>query len=88
MRRLIKRVVVAGVGGADEGCASELADGNVVRMSIGPIRAKGDNDLWPYAPQMRDDTAYSLGRIGPVQVAVNVVQERHVAYAKDGGGGA
>src|SRR5215216_6781829 len=65
------------VGGADQGAACELRKRDVIGMSVGPIGAERDNNLWLNAPNVRDNLSNDFFRVRLIYIAINVIKETH-----------
>ena len=76
------RAAIAWIGGAHDCRRGELANGDMIGVSISSFRTKCDDDLRPDGPQVSHDPRYDLGRISLVQVAVDVVQEMNLVETK------
>jgi hypothetical protein len=66
-------------GGRHHRRGRELRDGDVIRMSVGAVRAERHDDLGAMPPQLADDAQGRLPRIGRVELPVAVAEERDVA---------
>lgn len=66
----------------DNSSSSELANGDMIGMPIGAIRAKGDNNIGFHAPYMSHDLHDRLGWLGLIQIAIDVIQEIDAADTK------
>src|SRR5687768_5811201 len=61
---------------------SELADRDVVGMSVVTIGRKGDNNLWIYLANMSDDLADRFNVICLIHVTVDIAKEIEPLDAK------
>ena len=78
----VKRV---GIGRLDNGGGSELRNGDVIWMSVASIGTKGNDNVGLDEPQVSYDLCYDLGRVGLVQLAIDVPQEIDAADTEDFG---
>src|SRR5258707_6817919 len=70
--RIVQGVRASGLN--NSGCC-ELADGNMIRMSISSKWTKGDYHVWPDTPQMSNDLSNRFGRMCCIKISIQVVEK-------------
>src|SRR6266566_7424571 len=81
-------LVVEGVWVSDfnDSSRGELANGNMIRVSITSIWPEGDHDIGLDLPQMSDNLRDHLGWRDCIQVSIQVIQEMNAVKTKYTGG--
>src|SRR4051812_45327225 len=60
----------------------ELADGHMIRMTIGAKGIEGDDDLWTHASQLHHNAPDCLARLCLIELAILVAEQCDLAYAE------
>jgi len=74
------------VGGLNNCGCCELADGNMIRVSISSKWPKGDYHVWPDKPQIPDDLSNRLVRMRLIKISIQVIQKIDAMETKYIGG--
>src|SRR5260370_11385527 len=74
-----------GAGRFDDGGGGKLRNGDVIWMPVASVGPEGDDNVRLDAPQVPGDLCHDLGRVGLVQLAIEVPQEIDAANTQDFG---
>jgi hypothetical protein len=70
------------IGGGKNRGSRELTDRDVIGVSIRAVGIERDNHMRADAPQMSNDFCNGFGGIRLIEVAINVIEEAHLADAE------
>ncbi len=68
-----------GAGRFDDGGGGKLRNGDVIWMPVASVGPEGDDNVRLDAPQVPGDLCHDLGRVGLVQLAIDIIQEINAA---------